>query len=162
VAQAFGRLGGLGIAAQLRQPVLGTVDADRIVGGDRDGIRLKFRVADKPERAFDTFGLSPRHDLGAALMAVAAQRDAGIGPVRLDASVQPLDNRPQQFIQLGLRSMLAEQKEVAENDSGQSLLPPVTLVGESHRNGERAKIAFWGVLGFSRAGQSRSGSWRVR
>jgi hypothetical protein len=51
-------------------------------------------------------------------------------------------NRPQQFIQLGVRCMQTEQKEVAENDSGQSLLPPVTLVGESHRNGERAKNAF--------------------
>lgn len=48
---------------------------------------------------------------------------------------------------------LMEQKEVAENDSGQSLLHPVTLIVESHRSGERTKNAFWGVLGFRRAGQ---------
>jgi len=30
-----------------------------------------------------------------------------------------------------------EQKEVAENDSGQAMLPPVTLIGESHRSGEK-------------------------
>jgi hypothetical protein len=56
-------------------------------------------------------------------------------------------------IQLGVRNTPTEQKEVAENDSGQSLLHPVTLIGESHRNGERTKNAFWGVLGFRRAGQ---------
>jgi hypothetical protein len=39
-----------------------------------------------------------------------------------------------------------EQKEVAENDSGQALLPPVTLNGESHRNGERRgqDVRIWG------------------
>jgi hypothetical protein len=51
-----------------------------------------------------------------------------------------------------VRNTPTEQKEVAENDSGQSLLHPVTLIGESHRNGERMKNAFWGVLGFSGAG----------
>ena len=38
-----------------------------------------------------------------------------------------------------------EQKEVAENDSGQALLPPVTLFCESYRNGEKGqRVRFWG------------------
>jgi hypothetical protein len=59
--------------------------------------------------------------------------------------------------------MHPEQKEVGKNDSGQALLPPVTLIGESHRNGEKGVgRAFLGLLGFGCARQNRGDGGGVR
>ena len=59
IAPALGRIAGLGIAAQDRQPAGGTVDADRIGGSDNDGVGVQRPVAGQPEPLIDRVG--PHH-----------------------------------------------------------------------------------------------------
>ena len=114
VAPALGGITGLGIAAQHRLPACGTIDADCIRGADDDGVGMQRPVAGKPEHVIDLVGLAPCHNLGAAIMTVAAQRDAGFGPVRLDTPVQSADMAGD----LGARRRLAGAQQHRHRPAG--------------------------------------------
>jgi hypothetical protein len=53
-------------------------------------------------------------------------------------------NRSQQLIQRGVRNGPTEQKEVAENDSGQRLVPPVTLNARINGGDAKGEIVRFG------------------
>src|SRR5208283_1866269 len=83
------RLGGvacLGKAAQNLGLVYGPAHPD-IVGGGFDQA-VEHNIAGEPENVVDAVVLAPRHHLFAAVMAVATDSDAGVGPVPADAPDQ--------------------------------------------------------------------------
>ena len=78
-----GFVAGLGIAAQRGLMVEGTAGAD-VVCSFLDET-LQHPIAGQSEDVIDTVALAPCHDLGPAIVAVAADQDAGGGPAGADA-----------------------------------------------------------------------------
>ena len=79
LSRIWPRSGFLGKAAQHLGLALGAAHPD-IIGGRLDQA-VEHDIAGEPKNAGDAIALAPRHRLVAAIMAVAAQGDAGVGPV---------------------------------------------------------------------------------
>ena len=85
----LGGIAGLGITAQLNETAQRPVGGAGIGGGDDHRIGMKDGIARQTEDIVDAVRLAPRHDLRAAIVPVATQRDVGMGPMAADVPDQP-------------------------------------------------------------------------
>ena len=101
----LGRITRLGKAAQNLSLVHGPAHPD-IVGGGVDQA-VEHNIAGEPKNVVDAVVLAPRHRLFAAVMAVAADADVGVGPVSADAP----DQATEQLANLHARWSLARTQK---------------------------------------------------